>query len=313
MNVEVEIPNRELYPLANQLAKTFIQRRDLYARQLEDGSYVCIRQPLKDWHLVAHLKGEITLGAYVLDEGSQARYIVMDADDDLQMERLMEVALDLAGRDVPSYLEASRRGGHLWLFFDQPVIGKEARTFGRGLIQAYELGNIELFPKQDRLKTGPGSLIRLPFGVHRKSGQRYDFCSPDGRPLGMSMDDQIRALSAPQTVPETVFERVLNWVSNWAPKEVPESSGSTEGSLSERIKDSMTVLEFVSQYVQLSPNGRGLCPFHDDQRASFSVNTDENYWHCFAGCGGGSLIDFWMKYRDCDYKTAVRELSDQCL
>ena len=40
MNKEVEVRNQELYPLANQLAGTFIQRRDLYARQMEDGSYV---------------------------------------------------------------------------------------------------------------------------------------------------------------------------------------------------------------------------------------------------------------------------------
>jgi hypothetical protein len=219
------------------------------------------------------------------------------------------VALDLATRDVPSYLEASRRGGHLWLFFSRAVMGKEARTFGRGLIQAYELGDIELFPKQDSLKTGPGSLIRLPFGVHRKSGQRYDYYSPCGRPLGENMDEQIQALSAPQTVPETILQRVLGWVSKQTPREVPESAGATDGSLSERIKDSMTVLDFVKQYVQLSPNGRGLCPFHDDQRASFSVNADENYWHCFAGCGGGSLIDFYMKYRDCDFKAAVQELA----
>jgi DNA primase len=69
----------------------------------------------------------------------------------------------------------------------------------------------------------------------------------------------------------------------------------------------------VGQFVELAPNGRGLCPFHDDQHASFSVNADENYWHCFAGCGGGSLIDFWIKYRDSDFTAAVRELAGMLL
>ena len=32
-----------------------IQRLDLYARQLEDGRYLCIRKPLNDWHLEQHL------------------------------------------------------------------------------------------------------------------------------------------------------------------------------------------------------------------------------------------------------------------
>ena len=43
----------------------------------------------------------------------------------------------------------------------------------------------------------------------------------------------------------------------------------------ERIKASVTVLEFVSQYVDLKPTASGavgLCP--------------GNYWDCFAGCGG---------------------------
>ncbi len=49
--------------------------------------------------------------------------------------------------------------------------------------------------------------------------------------------------------------------------------------------------------------------FHDDHHASFGVNDEGNYWHCFAGCGGGSVIDFWMKWRKCDFTTVVRELA----
>lgn len=66
---------------------------------------------------------------------------------------------------------------------------------------------------------------------------------------------------------------------------------------SARIMNAITVFEFVGRYVELDQEGRGLCPFHDDRRASFSVSRDGNYWHCFAGCGGGSIIDFWMRWR----------------
>ena len=71
--------------------------------------------------------------------------------------------------------------------------------------------------------------------------------------------------------------------------------------------------------MELQPNGRGLCPFHDDQAASFSVNRQENYWHCFAGCGTGSIIDFYMQYQKqvkgqaCDFKTAVTDLAEMLL
>ena len=89
-----------------------------------------------------------------------------------------------------------------------------------------------------------------------------------------------------------------------------------EGTVSEKIKASVTVLEFVSQYVDLKPTASGaigLCPFHDDHHPSFGVNEAGNYWHCFAGCGGGSVIDLWTKLRGCDFTTAVRELAEMLL
>ncbi len=70
MNKEVEQhPKTEVF--TNMLARAFVQRTDLYSRQLEDGSYVCIHKPLQDQHLLRHLKGEITLGTYCLDQESK--------------------------------------------------------------------------------------------------------------------------------------------------------------------------------------------------------------------------------------------------
>ena len=72
----------------------------------------------------------------------------------------------------------------------------------------------------------------------------------------------------------------------------------------------------VSQYVDLKPTASGavgLCPFHDDHHPSFGVNDEGNYWNCWAGCGGGSVIDWWMKWRRCDFTTAVKELAEMVL
>jgi hypothetical protein len=309
MHKEIEIHHSELKTLARNLADIFIQRKDLYPRQLDDGSYICVYKPLRDWHLRAHLEGKITLGTYILDRNCQARFAVLDADDEDQMGRLIQTSRILDVHGVTSYLEASRRGGHMWLFFDQPMDGQEVRAFGKGLAIAHELEGIELFPKQARLKSGPGSLIRLPFGIHRKTGQRYDFVSVDGLPLRPNLVEQIYMLSKPQRVQKSFFAAYRDLGYQNAPKPVLSPSETSEGSLSERIKDSITVMEFVSQFVEISPAGRGLCPFHNDQHASFSVNVEENYWHCFAGCGGGSVIDFWMKWQNCDFTTSLRELA----
>jgi hypothetical protein len=310
------LPDTELSWPALVLAQRFVQRWDLHAHQIDNGSYVCIHEPLNVGHLFGHLRGEITLGAYLLDQESQARFIVLDADDGQAWERLGHLARKLTEEDVPSYLEKSRRGGHLWLFLAEAVAGREARAFGKGLLAAHRIEGVELYPKQDQLADGPGSLIRMPFGVHRLTGRRYGFYTSDGSPLVKSIRGQIYALKTPKTIPEAAFEAYRSFV---PPEPAAAVTGPPEelaGTLSKRIRASVKVLEFVSQYVDLkltASGAVGLCPFHDDHRPSFGVNATGNYWNRWAGCGGGSVVDFWMAWRKCDFTTAVRELAEMVL
>jgi hypothetical protein len=156
----------------------------------------------------------------------------------------------------------------------------------------------------------------MPFGVHRLTGRRYGFYTADGSPLAPTIREQIHALGAPETVPEAAFEAYRSFVSPQPAEASAEPLEELTGTVSERIKSSVTVLEFVSPYVDLKPTGSGasgLCPFHDDHRPSFGVNDQDDYWHCFAGCGGGSVIDFWMKWRECDFTTAIAELAEMLL
>lgn len=322
MSSPEKLPTKdELQDLSQVLGESFIQRWDMYARQRDDGAYLTVHRRLQADHLIDHLRGDRTLGAYVLDEASQGRYLVLDADNSPDWRRLQGLGQVLSQMDCPSYLEDSRRGGHLWLFLEETLPGEEIRRFGQGLLAHFGIMDVELFPKQDRLSSGPGSLIRLPFGVHRKSDRRYGFYTPDGQPLAPTLRGQIRALATPGTVPENVFSRFKDLELNTAPKNRFQQQRSRErGSeiapdapLSSRIKAAISVRQFLLQYVELSPAGRGLCPFHDDTQASFSVNDDEAYWHCFACDEGGSIIDFWMLYRDCDFKTAVGDLARSLL
>jgi hypothetical protein len=310
--------DEELAQPALILARRFIQRWDLYARQLDDGRYICVREPLNTGHLLAHLRGEVTLGSYVLDADSRARYVVFDADDERGLARLGDLAVTLATEDVPSYLEASRRGGHLWLFFAQMVAGKDARAFGRGLLAAHRVDDVELFPKQDRLRGGPGSLIRLPFGVHRRAGRRYGFLTADDQPLASTLREQLFVLSSVCPVPDWAFEAYRSFAPVRPLLPVSRRPNEPDELLSKRIKASVGVRDFVEQYVELSTSGVGLCPFHDDQHSSFSVNEQEGYWQCFAGCGGGSIIDFWARWREnhgqnLDFVALLGELADMLL
>lgn len=310
----------ELSPLVGVLARKFINRWDMYPQQLANGRWLTVHEPLHVGLLQAHLRGEVTLGAYLLDDQSRGRFLVFDADDGAGWQQLQRVAQDLAAKNIASYLEDSRRGGHLWLFFDKSRPGQAIRWFGQGLLasQGIPPKQIELYPKQDELDGGPGSLIRLPFGIHRKNDQRYGFMTPKSNPLAPTLRQQLQLLGRAKTVPNRVFELVCDKGREVGAKRrkrqttrpLVTTKNAAVGDLpSERIKTAVSVYDFVSQYVNLSPSGMGLCPFHDDTHPSFSVNAEENYWHCFT-CGiGGSVIDFWMRWQDCDFVTAVSELA----
>lgn len=225
----------------------------------------------------------------------------MDADEEDQWQALKAMARHLETEGVTAYIECSSRGGHVWLFTPR-LPGSTLRRFGKALIQKYQLPTLELYPKQDQLVTGVGSLVRLPFGIHRKTGKRYSFLTSDEQPLAPTLRQQLAILARPVLVPEDFITAIsAAYVAptplpskNTRPHKVTADAGET---LSERIKNAMSVYDFVSHYVELDRNARGLCPFHDDHHQSFQVNEIRNFWHCYAGCGGGSLIDFWSKWR----------------
>lgn len=74
------------------------------------------------------------------------------------------------------------------------------------------------------------------------------------------------------------------------------------------------ILDIVSRYVQLKKSGSnyfGLCPFHNEKSASFSVSPDKQIYHCF-GCGaGGGVINFIMRAEGLEFPDAVRFLANQ--
>lgn len=319
MSRKETLTSRELAEPVGVLIDRFIQRFDKYPRQAGDGSYFTVEKPLSRRLVYAHLRGSVTLGTYLLDENSRGRFMVLDGDDEPDRRRLLALNKVLEELECPSYYEDSRRGGHLWFFFEAPMPGEEIRRFGKGLIGYFNLAGMELYPKQDRLQTGPGSLIRLPFGIHKKSGRRYGFYTPAGEPLAPTIREQLQVLKTPQTVPERFLELYRDYVT--APVEKPEFEPvEVEGErLSDRIKAAISCRQFVSRYVELDSRGRGLCPFHDDNVASFSVHPTHDYWHCFAGCGAGDQISFYMTYKqrvegqECDFKTAIAELAEMLL
>ena len=70
--------------------------------------------------------------------------------------------------------------------------------------------------------------------------------------------------------------------------------------------------DVVGQYVSLRRAGSnmfGLCPFHGEKTASFSVAPDKGIYFCFGCHKGGGVINFQMEIEGLSYPDAVRALA----
>ena len=70
--------------------------------------------------------------------------------------------------------------------------------------------------------------------------------------------------------------------------------------------------DVVGQYVSLKRSGAnlfGLCPFHGEKTASFSVSPDKGIYYCFGCHKGGGAVNFMMVVEGLSYPDAVRALA----
>ena len=82
----------------------------------------------------------------------------------------------------------------------------------------------------------------------------------------------------------------------------------------DELRDRADIVQVVSRYVQLNPKGGrywGLCPFHGEKTASFSVNPQRQMYYCFGCHAGGSAINFVMEMEHVEFKDAVKLLAEQ--
>src|SRR5258708_34988074 len=158
-------------------ASLFVQCWSQYAVQQPKGSYWRVVERLHLSQLSAHLEGWWTLGTYLLDEQHQCSFAVFDADSPDGLGQLAGLAMQLADAGIPTLLEASRRGGHLWVHLAEPTPAQLVRAWLLPYAQA--LG-VEFYPKQEVLgPDGACSLIRLPLGIHRQTRGWYPFVQVD--------------------------------------------------------------------------------------------------------------------------------------
>ena len=80
----------------------------------------------------------------------------------------------------------------------------------------------------------------------------------------------------------------------------------------DEVRQRADLVEIIGAHVRLRRTGRnfvGLCPFHNEQTPSFSVNAERGFYHCF-GCGaGGTVFNFMMKVEGLSFPEAIRSLA----
>ncbi|MEK7673754.1 MAG: DNA primase [Patescibacteria group bacterium] len=82
----------------------------------------------------------------------------------------------------------------------------------------------------------------------------------------------------------------------------------------DEIKNKIDIVDFVSSYIILKGSGnyyKGLCPFHNEKTPSFFVSPEKQIFKCFGCNEWGSVIDFFMKMENVDFKEALRTLAER--
>ena len=130
----------------------------------------------------AHIDGQQTLGTPLIGDDGCCRFVVYDSDDDFGALAKQEQYLLAHGLACyrESQSEKRQREGHTFLFIDPPIASEIAYDFVQ--LTALAAGNklktnsfdrpgaLEAFPKQSKNRNGPGSCIRVPYGIKFQAG-----------------------------------------------------------------------------------------------------------------------------------------------
>ena len=138
------------------------------------------------------------------------------------------------------------------------------------------------------------------------------------------------------TIPEFASERSTNQLRRRTKTAIPDSQFEvaihadprlhyltpfcepTAGAMrnfSDTVRDSADITRVVSDYVALKGTGnalKGLCPFHTEKTASFTVNRDKQLFYCHGCKVGGDVFKFVMLADRVTFPESVRIVAEKC-
>nr|WP_252189008.1 DEAD/DEAH box helicase family protein [Streptococcus pseudopneumoniae] len=164
-------------------------------------------QTLTDSVLKSHFRGETAIGIFPMHLDDSCYFLVLDLDEGDWKEAGLTIRRIARERQMEAHLEISRSGHglHIWFFFEEAIPSREARLFGKKLLELAMQESMQLsfdsfdrmFPNQDVLpKGGFGNLIALPFQGEAYHQGRTVFVDEHFQPY----EDQWRYLQEIQRV-----------------------------------------------------------------------------------------------------------------
>ena len=194
----------------------FVGREDVYGEEeLLKGNkrqVVSKLEPLTDEVLKTHFSGEKTVATYIQRTNQTVKYLIIDIDISKRLllggeeqeqikkyrpkaaARTAEMLKLLEQMGVQGYVENSGyRGYHVWIFFTEWVPVRYVLMLEEILEDKFSEQDddisIEFFPNKARVRAGTlGQSIKLPGGIHMKSGRRSGFCGKNFEPVEMTYE-----------------------------------------------------------------------------------------------------------------------------
>lgn len=242
----------------------FAGREDTYARQWsEQGGtgYTPVNEPFTPAVARQHFLGTCTVGIYPIRLDGTCTYCAIDLDitkvalekatrrqslaqelranlratASLVLDRLRSLGLS------PLFEHSGYKGRHYWIMLEQPEPADILHQFGRLLLPwlAPVLGpdfHLEFFPKQGTLKgKGLGNLIKVPLGIHRRTGHRAHLLDDAGNPL----PDPFAALRNITRHPRSTIIRIMDLLKGAQaipqPTHTPNTAANTSGETTPEI------------------------------------------------------------------------------
>ena len=194
-----------------QFLQTFAGREDTYGREELDARtkrmVEQIPEPLTEDVIRNHLKGTCTVSTYIQRPNLTAKYLVIDIDISKKalLQEGMEQALafylpqaaqsaaellkTLAHLGLKGYLEYSGfRGYHVWIFFTEWIPTRYIHMLTDIIHEQWNPSSpeisVEYFPNKSRIRNdSPGQSLKLPYGIHLRTGKRSMLLTDDFQEL----------------------------------------------------------------------------------------------------------------------------------